>query len=223
MILSGHQPTYLPGIILFTKIALSDAFMFVPHCQYESGSWQNRNQIRNARLTVPVMHGFGQSIADAKIDGDHWRRRHLNSMKFGYGKRPYFKNYFATIEEIINASKSLVELNCNLIAAILGWLEIKTPVLFSTDYEIRGHKTNMLIDMCAKTGATEYLSNEGARDYVDEEKMAAAGIKHRWLNFTHPIYDQGHSEFITNLSIIDLLFNCGPGSGRIVREAGSVS
>jgi hypothetical protein len=59
-------------------------------------------------------------------------------------------------------------------------------------------------------------------DYVDEEKMAAAGVKHRWLNFTHPVYDQGHSEFITNLSIIDLLFNCGPESGRIVKEAGSV-
>jgi hypothetical protein len=95
-------------------------------------------------------------------------------------------------------------------------------MLDSVDYPIEGHRTDMLISMCKATGADQYLSNRGAMDYVDEEKMAGAGIKHRWLNFVHPIYDQGHSEFITNLSIIDLLFNCGPDSGRIVREAGSV-
>jgi len=52
--------------------------------------------------------------------------------------------------------------------------------------------------------------------------MADAGIKHRWQKFTHPIYDQGHREFITNLSAIDLLFNCGPESSKIIREAGHV-
>jgi hypothetical protein len=66
------------------------------------------------------------------------------------------------------------------------------------------------------------LSNEGARDYVNEQNMNLAGIKHRWLKFTHPIYDQGHSEFQTNLSAIDLLFNCGPESGKIIRGAGHV-
>ena len=44
MILSGHQPVYLPGIQLFNKIALSDKFMFVGHCAFEDGSWHNRNR-----------------------------------------------------------------------------------------------------------------------------------------------------------------------------------
>ena len=77
--------------------------------------------------------------------------------------------------------------------------------------------------MCKATGAKEYLSNEGAREYVDEVAMRRAGIRHRWLKFQHPTYDQGRNkEFLPNLSIIDLLFNCGPDSARIVKGAGHV-
>jgi len=60
MLLCGHQPVYLPGIILFNKITLSDAFMFVGHVQYSRKSWQTRNTIRSENqsiyLTVPVVN-----------------------------------------------------------------------------------------------------------------------------------------------------------------------
>ena len=47
MILSAHQPVYLPGIILFGKIAISDVFMFLGHVQFSRTSWQTRNRVRN--------------------------------------------------------------------------------------------------------------------------------------------------------------------------------
>lgn len=224
MRLSGHQPVYLPGIILFTKIALSDVFMHVGHCQASPGTWHNRNQIRNAKLTIPVQHDFGQSINETKYAGDHWKRKHLRSIEMAYGKRPYFKDHFGSISEIILIGrKTLAHLNTALIKHLLQCFEIHTPILDSQSFNIEGHKTEMLISMCKSVGASEYLSNEGARDYVNEQNMNLAGIKHRWLKFTHPIYDQGHSEFQTNLSAIDLLFNCGPESGKIIRSAGYVS
>ena len=46
VILSGHQPVYLPGIVVLTKIALSDACMLVGHCQFQNKSWHSRNYIR---------------------------------------------------------------------------------------------------------------------------------------------------------------------------------
>jgi hypothetical protein len=195
--------------------------MFVGHCQASPGTWHNRNQIRGAKLTIPVKHDFGQSINETEFAGDHWKKKHLRSIEFAYGKRPFFKEYFPEIAHIIQSEwRSLGGLNTALVSKFCSWLVIN-PVWHLAG-NIEGHRTDMLISMCKATGADQYLSNRGAMDYVDEEKMAAAGIKHRWLNFTHPIYDQGHSEFITNLSIIDLLFNCGPESGRIVKEAGSV-
>ncbi len=222
MRLSGHQPVYLPGIILFTKIALSDEFMLVGHCDMGDGTWHNRNFIRNARLTIPVKHG-GECINKTEIDGAHWKRKHLKSIELNYSKRPYFNIYFDKLKELIEMPwKTLGPLNMALIELFCIWLRLPAEILDSRDYKIEGHKTDMLISMCEETGASEYLSNEGSRDYVDEVKMSRAGIRHKWLKFEHPIYDQGNPEFITNLSIIDLLFNCGPSSDKIVRGAGHV-
>lgn len=224
MILSGHQPVYLPGIILFTKIALSDEFMFVGHCAPGDGTWHNRNYIRGARLTIPIKHG-ASSISETEMDGDHWRRKHIRSIELAYKDRPYFDLYFPQLRDRINNKcwRYLGGFNEMLIWMICDWLNIRKKFWFSTNMRIVGQKTQMLISMCNAVQADEYLSNEGARDYVDELSMALAGIRHRWLDFKHPVYDQGEKEFQTNLSVIDLLFNCGPDSGRIVREAGRVS
>ncbi len=225
--LSGHQPVYLPSILLMNKIALSDIFMFVGHCQFVAGSWQQRNRIRQGddaiRLTVPVKGEFGDPINKMQLGNNGWRRKHLASIRYAYGHRPFFDLYYPAFVALLNSSySSLAELNQTLIVRFLEWLQIKTPIFYSDDYAIAGNKTDMLISMCLTIGATEYLSNEGARAYVDEYRMSLNGITHHWQKFRHPIYDQGHREFVTDLSIIDLLFNCGPDSGRIVREAGHV-
>ena len=221
MILSGHQPVYLPGRILFNKMALSDNFMFTGHCQYSPKSWQTRNNIRTGMLSVPVHKHLGQAINATQFVNDHWKRKHLRSIEMAYQKRPYFNDYFMLLSLTINRDwVSLGAMNIGLIILLAEWFGIKTEISISEQYDITGHKTDMLIDMCKKTGADEYLSNEGARAYVDEVAMKREGITHRWQKFTHPTYDQGQKEFVPNLSAIDLLFNCRPDSGRIIREAG---
>jgi hypothetical protein len=228
MILSGHQPVYLPGIILFNKIALSDAFMFVGHCQYTQKSWQTRNRIRLGDeehwLSVPVKKSgrFGQSINDTEILDEHWKRKHLGSIRQAYGKCPYFQQYFPELEQLILGShRGLGDMNIAIIKRILAWLDIGTPILDSRDFPIEGNKTEMLISMCAAAGADRYLSNEGSRDYVDERAMADKGILHCWQIFEHPVYDQGRP-FMPHMSIIDLLFNAGPGARDIVRGCGRI-
>ena len=117
MILSGHQPVYLPGIILFNKIALSDAFMFVGHCQYTQKSWQTRNKIRLGNdehwLSIPVKKSgrFGQAINDTEILDEHWIRKHLGSIRQAYAKRPYFDQYYPDLERLIsNCERKLGDL-----------------------------------------------------------------------------------------------------------------
>jgi hypothetical protein len=228
MILSGHQPVYLPGIILFSKIALSDAFMFVGHCQYTQKSWQTRNRIRLGEvehwLSVPVKKSgrFGQSINDTEILDEYWKRKHLGSIRQAYAKLPYFDRYYSELEALIlKGSGSLGNLDIAIIRKIVDWLEIPTRILDSRDYPIAGNKTDMLISMCEAAGADHYLSNEGSRDYVDEKGMADVGIQHCWQIFEHPVYDQSHT-FMPNLSVIDLLFNVGPAAREIVRDCGRI-
>ncbi len=225
-VLSGHQPVYLPGIILFNKIALSDVFMFVGHCQYVKKSWHSRNRIqlgdKELWLSVPVETAgrFEQAINATFPANELWKRKHLGSIRQAYGKAPYFDLYYPQLEATIIAhSGSLSDLNISLIKLILVWLDISTPVVDSRDYEIHGSKTAMLISMCRAVGATHYLSNQGSRAYVDEAEMAEAEIEHCWQEFDHPVYPQSGS-FIPNLSVIDLLFNVGPASAEIVRGSG---
>lgn len=245
MILSGHQPVYLPGIILFNKIALSDSFMFVGHCQFCGGSWQQRNMIaspdgRPIMLSVPTSGHFGASIDETliqdTISANKWRRKHCASIRLSYSKRPHFHRYFKIIEEIIRSPyKRIGFLNRALIAQCCEWLEIRASLLDSWKFKrpcevlgtpdqpmIVGHKTDMLIQMCKATGIRSYLSNEGARAYVETPLFEAAGLKHYWQKFEHPVYPQGRPVFIPNLSIIDLLFNVGPAAAEIVRTCGSV-
>ena len=87
MILSGHQPVYLPGIILFSKMALSDQFMYVGHVQFSPKSWQQRNRIalngQEHVLSVPVRKAdrFGvdrlqqNAVADLDLPACHLLRR----------------------------------------------------------------------------------------------------------------------------------------------------
>ena len=51
-ILSAHQPVYLPGLILFHKIALSDVFVLLPDVQFQRHSWQQRNRVRNGKDAI---------------------------------------------------------------------------------------------------------------------------------------------------------------------------
>src|SRR5438270_6244210 len=163
VVLSGHQPVYLPGIILFNKIALSDLFMFVGHCQYVKKSWHSRNRIRvedrELWLSVPVETAgrFDQSINETRVVNDVWRRKHLGSIRQAYGSTSYFETYYPELERtLLLMHSSLSELNISLITMILRWLRITTPILDSRNFDIQHSKTDMLISMCHATGADRY-------------------------------------------------------------------
>ena len=236
MILSGHQPCYLPGIQLINKIMLSDAFMHVGHCQYQKRSWHSHNFIRTGELIVPVRATLGQSVDEVEIDySKNWQRKHLERIKHAYGderKFPFFEYIYPFLADIIWCNHgTLGELNKSLLYWILQKLEINTWIFDSRNHQIEGSKCDMLISMCKAVGADEYLSNEGSRwrqgndGYItaaEEDRMAAAGIKHRWQKFTHPIYGQDARVNFGRLSVIDLLFRHGPASAEIIRRAGHV-
>ncbi|MGA7559008.1 MAG: WbqC family protein [Terriglobales bacterium] len=229
LLLSGHQPVYLPGIVLFNKIALSDVFMFAGHCQYSKKSWHSRNRIRLADhelwLSIPVKTAgrFDQAINATYMVNDLWKRKHSGSIRQAYLKSPFFHTYYPELEHHLRThSGSLGDLNISLVKLILRWLDIRTPIIDSRDYNIRETSTGMLISMCQAIGAGRYLSNEGSRAYVDEQQMAEAGIEHFWQIFEHPIYPQPATPFMPNLSVIDLLFNVGPEAREVVLSCGKI-
>ncbi|MCK4352831.1 WbqC family protein [candidate division WOR-3 bacterium] len=197
---------------------LVDIFVILDSVQFPRGaSWVNRNRIKTPNgqlwLTVPVKkHSLGlQKIKDVKIDNEHnWRKKHCLSLKHYYSKAPYFEDYIGFFEQIYKSDwAQLVDLNVTMIKEIAKWLEIKTKFVLSSTLGVTGTKSELLIDICKQLSADTYLSGSGGKKYLEPEKFSQRGIKIKYYSFNPSPYPQLWGDFISNLSIIDLFFNCG--------------
>ncbi len=127
MIVSVHQPQYIPWLGYFDKIDRSDCFVFLDQVQYKPREYQNRNKIRTKDgsiwLTVPVISkGMGrQKICDVKIDNSSdWQKRHWQNLKTWYGRAEFFKDHFMFFEEVYAERwEKLIDLNVHIINFIL--------------------------------------------------------------------------------------------------------
>jgi hypothetical protein len=228
MILSAHQPHYLPWLGFFDKIARSDAFVYLDCVQFVTREFQNRNKIRTCDgdmwLTVPVItKGKGhQPIGEVSIDNSlPWPRQHLHSLRTWYGSAPFFKDHVAFFEAAYaNHWDKLVDLNMHITGFFLEQLRIKTPVHRESQCGTSKTKTERIIELCKSLRADTYLSGAGGRNYLDEGLFAEKGIKLVYQEFVHPHYHQQFMKdgggFIPYMSIADLFFNEGNNSRKIL-------
>ncbi|RJO64259.1 MAG: hypothetical protein C4540_05100 [Candidatus Omnitrophota bacterium] len=228
MILSVHQPHYLPWLGYFHKIASSDCFVFLDCVQYKPREFQNRNKIRTEKggiwLTVPVQmkHKGRQVIREVLIDNEFpWMRQHARSLQTWYARAPYFNEYFPFFEDLYQkAWEKLTDLNVYIIRHVLTQLSIETPVYFESACDIQGTKTDRIIELCKKMNADTYLSGTGGKEYLEQDKFIKAGITLEYQEFVHPQYRQQflsrNDDFIPCMAIIDLLFNEGHKSKEIL-------
>jgi hypothetical protein len=101
-------------------------------------------------------------------------------------------------------------------AAKLG---VRTPFQLGSELEpMTTDRDGRLIEICKRLGADTYLAGEGGRGYMDLERFHSAGIELVFQDFDHPTYPQLFGEFAPRLSMLDLLFNCGPDSRDILRR-----
>jgi hypothetical protein len=218
------QPTYLPWMGYFDLIYQSDIFVFLDDVQFTKQSWQQRNKIKTSNgekwLTVPVIQNINQKINETKIDGkSNWKAKHIKSIKFNYSKSPYFDKYFKFFEEAYSLDwKYLADLNIHIIKWIAKQLDINKDFLRSSTINVKGKKTDFLVNMCKKLNADTYLSPLGSSVYIEKTLFEKEGIKLEYQNFEHPTYRQLYGKFIPYLSVIDLLFNEGSNSPAIIRS-----
>lgn len=226
MILTAHQPVYLPWLGLFHKIALADTFVSFNQVQYLPRDWNNRNRIKTANgpiwLTVPVLTSGHRekNIDEIEINNSlPWQRKHWKSIYLNYKDSPYFKKYEAVFEDVYKKKWStLTELNENMLKIFMSLLNIKTKFLTASDFQFDGKKSDLVLDMCLKLKAAAYIFGSLGKDYADRQSFEAGGINIFFQEYKHPIYPQLYGEFVPNLSVIDLLFNCGEDSFGIIMK-----
>ncbi|HEV3029078.1 MAG TPA: WbqC family protein, partial [Planctomycetota bacterium] len=113
--------------------------------------------------------------------------------------------------------KSFCDLSCAFIELILHLLGLERSMDRTSALGITGESTGLVLAMCKATGADTYLSGVHGRDYLDPAEFERQGIRLRFQEFSCPAYSQcWPGPFVADLSIIDLLFNCGPDSLKVI-------
>ena len=225
MIVSIHQPQYLPWLGYFDKIERSDVFVFLDNVQFKKNEWQNRNKIKTSDgwqwLSVPVLHSFTQKISEVEINNTvQWGRKHLNALVTNYSKTPFYKNYIDFFEQTYTREWTyLVDINIHVIKYIVEALGLSDKKLvLASGLESREGSSERLIDICKQLGGDVYLSGKDGAKYMDLDIFKEEGIQVIFQDYKHPRYDQLYGDFEPFLSVIDLLFNCGPDSLSILKK-----
>ena len=225
------QPTYLPWSGYFGLLQSVDLFVYLDDVQFEKRSWQQRNQIKTENgaqwLTVPVLSKGKreQIINEVQIDTtSKFSEKHIKSIQHIYRKSPFFHEYseiiFSAMKKIAG---NLSEYNISIINDLKDLLGIYTNTILSSEVECTGIKSDRLASICSEVGASEYISPPGSKNYLEQSKsFEKIGVEVKYFNFTQLNYQQLYGDFLTNMSVIDLLMNCGDNSNSLIKNGSNI-
>ena len=227
MIVTIHQPNYFPYPGFFQKVLLSDIYVVLDRAQFEFDI-TNRNKIITpegswSRITVPIKKGqkFFE-VRNVEINNDQsWAEKNWDLICKSYDNSPFFDLYKATLNSVFKKKWNLIfDLNFYTLKKVIEWLNIKTKIIFDSELDVTGKSSEHLLNICKKLGATKYLSGPGGRDYLNEKIFEQNKIKVEYQKFDPIIYQQKHAKsFVPNLSILDLLFNMGSDSKKLITKS----
>lgn len=230
MIVSISQPAYLPWLGYFDRISKSDIHIVMDHVIMDKNSktkFTNRNKIRTPNgwswLTVPVLSKNNPkdiSINDLKIDNaSSWSNTHFKSIKLNYSNAKYFSNYENFFKEVYQKKwNDLISLLKFTNDQLINFLGIKNEIITSSSLNPISSKSDLILELCQKVDAHEYISGPFGRDYLDLKSFENSGIRVHFHDYSHPVYAQKFKGFEPNMSIIDLLFNHGKDSFKILKN-----
>ena len=169
MIVSIHQPEHFSYLGFFQKIQKSDLFIILDNVKFKKNNFQNRNRFLNKSdteewFTVPVeKKANSKLIKDVKTSEDFgWKKKLKKQLQMNF-------NLDSDLLDFIYDGDSLVSMNHRSIAHCRTKLKIKTDVILSSDLNVGGSKTELLVNLCKEVGATTYLSGKGGLDYLDKD------------------------------------------------------
>ena len=221
------QSNYIPWKGYFDMIAAVDEFILYDDMQYTRRDWRNRNLIKTPQglqwLTVPVQvkGKYTQPIRETALLNGDWAESHWKSLTLNYARAPYFSDMAKLFEPLYaRPYQTLSELNRTFIEVICGQLKIGTTIRNSWDYQLADGKSERLADLCRQARADVYVSGPAARDYLDEQVFRDLGMAVEWFGYEgYPIYPQQWAGFEHGVTILDLLFNCGPDATKFMKYA----
>lgn len=225
-IVAIHQPHYFPWLGYLDKMAKADEFVVLDEVQFADGSPMSRNRFlqidgegKLLSLSVEKRGYLEKPTKDIRLSG--WtkiRKKHRGFIECNYGRSPYFAEVMPLVEEVLEAGyDTLLDIDMASMKMLRLAYGIETPLVMqsSLPYAAEAKNNELVLSLCEACEADVYLSGRGARDYMDDGSFAEKGVKVRYQEFSCPEYPQHRqTEFVPNLTALDLLFQCGIDDAR---------
>ena len=175
-----------------------------------------------AWITIPVGQDISRKIREVQIHDSKWQEKHWKTLVSNYSRAQFFSDVASILEPHYCHRKfgTLSEVNRVLIEEVRNYLGIQTKVSSSWDYILSGGKVERLVSLCQQANASVYVSGPSARAYLKPEVFEQNGIQVEWFDYSgYPEYPQLWGKFEHAVTILDLLFNCGPASPNYMRNS----
>lgn len=213
------QSNYIPWKGYFSAMREATHLVLYDDMQYTKRDWRNRNMLITPNgpkwLSIPinVKGKYHQKINETQVSDNNWGHNHWNFIKNNYIKSPYFKEYqHHFIDLYLNPPSSyLSDINLDFIKKIITLLEIDIKIIPSKEFNLKGDKTEKLVNVCKELNAEKYYTGPAAKNYMDESLFINNNIEIEYYNSSgYPEYKQQWDGFDHAVSILDMFFNLGP-------------
>jgi hypothetical protein len=196
---------YLPCLAFFAVVRKAQAVKLEKNEYFVKQTYRNRCYINTEHgpdsLHIPVTSKHGKVIiADVRIDNTQkWLNNHWRSIRSAYGKAPFFEHYADDLHAALcRKHEFLYDLNYELLTMCLKWLKLTMPVMETLTYE--------------KNPGDQIMDGRGLINLKNTGKL---GEVYKPVSYTQVF----GNAFVANLSLLDLIFCCGPEAGRIVQAS----
>jgi len=210
------QPYFLPYIGYFQLLNAVDKYVIYDNIQYTKKGWFNRNRIlqngKDLLITIPLEKDSDYLDVQQRLVSNAFdRKKVLNQIRELYRKAPYFGKVMPLIEDVVNfEDNNLFNYIYNSVKTVCCYLDINTEIIISStvniDHSLKGE--DKVIALCKHIGATDYYNSIGGRDLYTKENFERENIKIHFLSSNDTGYKQFNNEFVSCLSILDvMMFN----------------
>ncbi len=211
------QPYFFPYIGYWQLINIVDVFVIYDIGKFRPRGWINRNKIKlNGKekyITIPIHRSINLLIKDEKIiDAKSFRRKTERMLIYSYGKSKYYEEVKnSIIEGIKTDTDDLTEYLISCIKKICELINIETKIVLASELPIAygTDAVSRITDICCYYDADIYINPIGGVDIYRKEDFKQQGIELKFLRAKSITYNQREDPFLPNLSIIDVLMNCG--------------